>query len=455
VTDDADERATQRVGSVLNDKWTLEKLIGIGGMAAVYAGLHRNGARAAIKVLHPEYARRSEVKERFLREGYAANRVNHSGVVKVLDDDEIVGGLDDGGAFLVMELLEGQSLEDRVERGPPMEERELLPITAAVLDVLEAAHKAGVIHRDLKPENLFLARDPENPDAPPRIKILDFGLARIAEGTSKTMAGMAIGTPSYMPPEQAAGRVQDIDGRSDLFALGASCFRILSGRTVHPGDTALGICARMASEPAPKLRSVAPQVSAATAAAVDRALAFRRDDRWPDAASMHRAIDAAISELGGDVMQIESGMIEVVQGSEPEREPPPLPRAPKKRSSLLVWIALLAVVAAGVTIGIDKLGLRSLLGNGVTEDSGSDVATATVTVTATPLPVPDAFEPEQIAKPDATATELTDASGQPEEHDSAPDVTVDAPTETGASADAGRHRHHDAGTHHPHVPHHK
>ncbi len=171
------------------------------------------GPAQPIKVLHPAYARRSEVKERFLREGYAANRVNHSGVVKVLDDDEIAGGPDEGGAFLVMELLEGQSLEDRLEQGPPIDERELLPIVAAVLDVLEAAHKADVIHRDLKPENLFLARDPEKPDAPPHIKILDFGLARVAEG-NKTMAGVAIGTPSYMPPEQAAGRVQEIDARS-------------------------------------------------------------------------------------------------------------------------------------------------------------------------------------------------------------------------------------------------
>ena len=118
MTVDPDERASERVGTVLNDKWTLERLVGIGGMAAVYAGVHRNGARAAVKILHPEYARRKDVKDRFLREGYAANRVNHSGAVKVLDDDEIEDGPDKGGAFLVMELLEGESIEDRLERGP-------------------------------------------------------------------------------------------------------------------------------------------------------------------------------------------------------------------------------------------------------------------------------------------------------------------------------------------------
>ncbi|HEX4514676.1 MAG TPA: serine/threonine-protein kinase, partial [Polyangiaceae bacterium] len=305
MSDDPDERAQERVGTVLNDKWTLERLVGIGGMAAVYAGLHRNGARAAIKVLHPSYARRAEIRERFLREGYAANRVNHSGVVKVLDDDIIEGGPDGGGAFLVMELLEGQSVEDRMEKGPPIGEREVLAIMRAVLEVLDVAHKAGVVHRDLKPENLFLARDPEKPEAKPRIKILDFGLARIAEGSNKTMAGVAIGTPSYMPPEQAAGRVFEVDHRSDLFALGATCFRILANRTVHPADGALAICARMAKEPAPKLRTVAPNVSQETANVIDKALEFKRENRWQDAAAMRDAAKDAIDALGGQTVEID------------------------------------------------------------------------------------------------------------------------------------------------------
>jgi serine/threonine-protein kinase len=369
VSDDSDERAQERVGSVLNEKWKLERLIGIGGMAAVYAGMHRNGARAAIKVLHPAYARRADVRDRFLREGYAANRVSHSGAVKVLDDDIIQGGPDDGGAFLVMELLEGRSIEDRLDQGPPISEAEVLAIMRAVLDVLEVAHKEGIIHRDLKPENLFLAQNPDDPAAPPRIKILDFGLARISDGGGqRTVVGLAIGTPSYMPPEQAAGRVLEIDGRSDLFALGASCFRVLAGRTVHPAEDAVAICGRMASEPAPKLRTVAPQVSASTAAVIDRALAFRPKDRWPDAASMRSAVDDAIGDLGGETIRIDSGAIDVSVHFEPRSLPPPRPEPaseppsdepeepsrppssrPRKRrgSSFLVWllICVLAVVA--------------------------------------------------------------------------------------------------------------
>ena len=469
MTDEADERASARVGEVLNDKWTLERLIGIGGMAAVYAGLHRNGARAAIKVLHPALARRAEVKRRFLREGYAANRVGHSGVVKVLDDDEIVGGPDDGGAFLVMELLEGQSVEDRLERGPPIGERELMPIARAVLDVLEAAHAAGVIHRDLKPENLFLARDPEKPSAPPRIKILDFGLARIAEGGSKTMAGIAIGTPSYMPPEQAAGRIHEVDARSDLFALGASCFRILANRTVHPADGAMAICARMAREPAPKLRSVAPHVSEKTATVIDRALEFRRDDRWPNAAAMRAAVDDALAELGGDVVEVESGMIEVIdpgapkgrsqeaRSSEVEEEEVPPPPPPTRRSSWWVWLLVLAGLGVGVKVALDR-GLLSLdkptgehaeasvplvqpeasTVDAAIAEAGQPIADAVADVT------PEAAVVDAEVEEDASTTaETADADALSE-----PDASPSHANVTDAGASAPHHRR-DGGVRHP------
>lgn len=296
--DEIDTSARSRVGSVLDDKWTLEALIGMGGMAAVYAARHRNGARSAVKVLHPELARHPEVRQRFLREGYAANRVEHRGVVKVLDDDVVSSGPDEGAAYLVMELLEGISLEERIKRGPPMGERELLLVLREIASVLEVAHAAGVIHRDLKPENLFLLRDDGEARTEPKVKVLDFGLARLREG-KHTLAGLAIGTPSYMPPEQAAGRVVEMDHRADVFALGATAFRVLTGRTVHPGSTPMEIVLRMAKEPAPKIRSVAPTVSEPTAAVIDRALAFAKEDRFPDAAAMRVAIEGALQAISG------------------------------------------------------------------------------------------------------------------------------------------------------------
>ena len=181
--------------------------------------------------------------------------MEHRGAVQVLDDDIIKEGPDEGTAYLVMEILEGESLEERLDRGPQLTEIELLVILDDVLAVLEAAHAHGVVHRDLKPANLFLNKDPSGH----RVKVLDFGLARLAEARSGTSAGLALGTPSFMAPEQASGRQDEIDARSDLFAVGATAFMILANRGVHEGTL-----------PAPKLRDVAPMVSEPVAKIIDR-----------------------------------------------------------------------------------------------------------------------------------------------------------------------------------------
>ena len=293
MTDDADSRSRARVSSVLDDKWTLEKLLGVGGMAAVYEARHRNGARAAVKVLHPGLARHKEVRERFLREGYAANRVEHVGAVKVLDDDVVHDGPDAGTAYLVMELLEGESLQDRLERGPPVDEIEFLRIAEAVLDVLDAAHGRGVVHRDLKPENLFLVT------GPPRVKVLDFGLARLLQGQALTSYGLALGTPSFMSPEQAAGRIDEIDGRTDLFALAATGFRVRTGRRIHEGENAVDLVRKMSTLPAPRVLDVAPDASRPFARVIDRGLAFRREDRYETAAAMRDDVRKATAEIDG------------------------------------------------------------------------------------------------------------------------------------------------------------
>jgi serine/threonine-protein kinase len=309
--------ALERVGNVLNDKWSLERLLGVGGMAAVYAGCHRNGARAAIKVLHPHVSRHKEVRERFLREGYAANKVGHPGVVKVLDDDVVSGGPDEGTAYLVMELLEGESLQDRLERGQPLDEGEFLELARDVLDVLQVAHERGVVHRDLKPENLFLARDAVSGAA--HVKVLDFGLARLLFGQEMTTHGLALGTPSFMSPEQAAGRVAEIDGRTDLFALAATGFRLRTDRRIHEADDPIELVRKMAQVAAPPIRSVSPDVSAPYARVIDRALEFRREDRYESAAAMREDVERALRELPAGAPE----------GKPSSRKPPlPPPRRP-------------------------------------------------------------------------------------------------------------------------------
>jgi serine/threonine protein kinase len=286
-------RAKERVGTTLRDKWRLDVLLGVGGMAAVYAATHRNGSRAAVKVLHPGMSSNPFVRPRFLWEGYLANAVAHEGAVKVIDDDEA----EDGSLFLVTELLDGETLEERrVRLGGRIPCEEVLLATDQVLSVLASAHARGVVHRDLKPENLFLTRSGQ-------IKVLDFGIARLRELSASTgpseSGDMVGGTPAYMAPEQARGLSDAVDERSDLWACGATMFCLLAGRPVNEGTSSNEQLANAISRPAPRLKSVAPDVEAPVSRLVDRALEFSKDERWPSATSMQDALREAYQEVSG------------------------------------------------------------------------------------------------------------------------------------------------------------
>ena len=282
MVDDTTLRARDRVGTVVKDKWRLEGLLGAGGMACVYSAVHRNGRRVAIKVLHPQLCAVQNIVTRFLREGYLANRVGHPGAVAVLDDDRT----DDGAVFLVMELLEGHSLERYAKVG-----RERLPrgtvirLMAETLDVLAAAHAKGIVHRDIKPANLFLTSDGH-------IKVLDFGIARLAEPSADglTQTGAAIGTPSFMPPEQARGRWEQVDARTDVWAVGATMYSLLTGDRPRHAETTQEEMLLAMTQPLAPLASVLPDIGPDVAAVVDRAVAHEREGRWPDASAMRNAV---------------------------------------------------------------------------------------------------------------------------------------------------------------------
>jgi eukaryotic-like serine/threonine-protein kinase len=273
-----------RIGTVVSGKWTIDARIGSGGMATVYAATHRNGHRVAIKVLHPQLSRDEATRARFLREGYVANAVGHPGVVHVEDD----GLMDDGAAFLVLDLLEGDTVEARRHRvGGAMPVDEVLEIADQALDALGAAHDKGIIHRDLKPENLFVCNGGD-------VKILDFGLARMkSTQTETTKTGVTIGTPAFMPPEQARGSRDDVDARSDVWGLGATLFTALTGTFVHDAETLHEQLVANATKRAPSVRELAPHVSAAVAVVIDRALELEKADRWASAGEMQRALRAA------------------------------------------------------------------------------------------------------------------------------------------------------------------
>src|SRR5262249_26290707 len=148
---DLDESSPNRIGSTLRDKWVIEELLGVGGMASVYAARHKIGRRDAIKILHTKIAQSEHLRARFEQEAHAVNSFRHPGVVEIRDVDTT----EDGAPFLVMELLEGESLAQRLNREHSLEPREILEIASQVLDVLAAAHPRGIIHRDIKPDNLF------------------------------------------------------------------------------------------------------------------------------------------------------------------------------------------------------------------------------------------------------------------------------------------------------------
>ena len=281
-----------RVGRLISGKWRLDALIGVGGMAAVYMATHRNGSLAAVKILHEEVALNAEIRERFLREAYIANKVNHPGTVKVLDDDK-----DELGApYIVMELLRGESVEGRAQKaGGRLSIAETLDILDQTLAVLESAHAQTIVHRDLKPENLFITDQKQ-------VKVLDFGIARLREekNQQRTQTGLVMGTPAFMAPEQAMGRWNDVDARTDLWAMGATAFTLLTGLPVHEAETAGEMLIAAATRPARSLARVMNGAPFPLVALIDRALAYEREHRFPDAHTFRKELEKVRAAVQGE-----------------------------------------------------------------------------------------------------------------------------------------------------------
>lgn len=321
-------------------------------MAEVFAAESPAGAPVAVKILHAGVANDPDLLARFWREAQIASDIGHPGVVRVVDH----GLADDGRPFLAMERLEGATLADIAKQHGGIGLDALLDYTDQLLDVLSVAHDRSVVHRDLKPANLFVTREG-------RLKVLDFGIARLLEHATddlRTATGVALGTIAYMAPEQAAGRRDEIDGRTDLYAVGAILFRLLSGRRVHEGRNGGEMLLLTASRPAPPLASVAPNVPAALAAVVDRALAFDRRDRFPDARAMRAAlaqVRQGIHHAPGPVALEAAAAPEATllsPGSAARVEPTLRAREPSAHRALL---------AVGVlVVGLSLLGLAGTLG---------------------------------------------------------------------------------------------
>jgi serine/threonine protein kinase len=329
VPEDQDirRRAERRIGSVLLGKYRLDAILGVGGMAVVYAATHRNQKKVAVKVLHPELSLRGEVRSRFLREGYAANVVEHEGVVAVLDDDVDPTG----GAFLVMELLGGLDVHAWCARsGGRLPLRAALRVTEQALEILGAAHAKGVIHRDLKPANLFMQFSGQ-------LKVLDFGIAHVREralDNDVTRTGALLGTPAFMAPEQASAQRDQVDARTDLWAVGATLFSLLSGEHVHQGEHANQVLIRAATAEARSVLAVCPELPPPVADLLSRSLAFEKGSRFQSAAEMAAAVGRVRTQLCGELQpQLEPSFVAAAATTEESTPSAEIGRSPSVAGS--------------------------------------------------------------------------------------------------------------------------
>ncbi|UJR86622.1 serine/threonine-protein kinase [Sandaracinus amylolyticus] len=285
-----------RVGEVV-EKYEIEGILGRGGMGAVYRARHTLTGRAvALKWMIPDPDADAASVQRFLREARAMGRIDHPNVVGVLDV-----GVNDGSAFLVMELLRGASLRAYVDREKRLEPSEAIALLLPALEGVAAAHRAGVVHRDLKPENLFVVQNEDGRAI--TTKVLDFGISKLHEHAhapqpSITQTGTTMGTPSYMSPEQVRG-ARDVDARTDVWALGAILYEMVTGRVPFRAETYGALMVAIVMDPLVPADVIAPDLPRELARVIDRALEKDPEQRIASVDALRDAIASFAGELAG------------------------------------------------------------------------------------------------------------------------------------------------------------
>ncbi len=389
------------VGELVAGRYRVERKIGKGGMGNVYEVSHTKlDRRFALKTLADDLADDPESLARFRREADVISRLKHPNIVEIVDWEEL-----DGTPCIVMELLSGQVLSDRLRTGP-LEWTEIAHIGDEILSALSMAHAAGVVHRDLKPQNIYLAEDGAGGV---RAKLLDFGVSKISDSkTFATTDAKMLGTPAYMAPEQADGRQELVGPKTDVWAMGAILYEMATGTTAFAGPSVPAILYRVchgAPEPLLEQRSDAPQ---AFVDLVARALSHG-EDRIEDVdrlrVGLRRALRAFVPEHGftsslsipqmellQEVSSVAAAAATIAERRDPE------PRASKRRP--LLWAAIVGLLVAGG-------GVANLL-------SSTDHAGASAPATSrAPTAAPDAPAPSRTSTPGAPATALDSSTSPP------------------------------------------
>jgi serine/threonine-protein kinase len=337
---------------IASGKYQIIQKIGSGGMGAVYKATQPNiGRMVAIKILHPKLVNRKDLVSRFSREAKALGHLSHPNTVKVIDDGE----LEDGSLYIVMEYLEGRNLNQVVRNGGPMAYERALPVLIQVCGALEEAHQRGIVHRDLKPENIFLCNMTGMKDFP---KVLDFGLAKVTDQEMRpgsivlTQEGMVFGTPEFMSPEQAQGKV--LDARSDVYSLAVILYEVLTGKLPFDAKTPMEfIQQHVMTRPIP-LDERVPQLRfpPGLGDVLSHALAKDPADRFPSAAAFGQALEpfaygrAVSSSPQPSVPSAPFSTSPVVVSQQVPSQPvPSLPAAPPRNQA-----GLFAAVAVGALL---------------------------------------------------------------------------------------------------------
>jgi len=414
---------------IVAEKYRLSRILGRGGMGSVWEGLHTSlGTRVAVKFIDKQYANSEEARTRFENEARAAARLTSKHVVRVYDH----GVAEDGSPYIVMEFLEGEPLDQRLERLGRLPPAETATILAQVCRGLTNAHQAGIVHRDLKPENIFLVWDAE--DQADVAKVVDFGIAKFEESsgvTSATRTGLVLGTPYYMSPEQARG-FKNLDLRSDLWSIGVIAYRCIVGVLPFNGEAMGDLLVKICVDPLPVPSKMAGNVPVAFDDWFVRALSREPEDRFSSAAALAKALLAACGvtqPMGASGVKL-SGVSSAVTNPDTshltaapfqERDPRASTGAPftqtrgrSLRPARLGKSALIAGLIAGVFLTIGILALVTALGKGGTEREAS-VSQASpapeqpkASVTAGTLP-PSVSTAE--SQPKVEMTEPTPSSG--------------------------------------------
>ncbi len=400
------------VGQVVDNKYKLIRLLGEGGMGAVYEAEHiLIRRRCAVKFLHPEIARNQDIVRRFIQEAQAAAAIGHKGIIDIYD----VGTTQGGATYIVMEYLDGASLAERLEGGKRLAPAAAAEVAVQALGALAFAHKQGIVHRDIKPDNLFLTQQPGLATA---VKVLDFGIARMRDPAEPqgrmTATGALLGTPYYMAPEQARG-VTDVDHRIDIYAMGVVLYEAVTGRVPFEGQNVAQIMFNVLTTPLVRPRQIDPSIPERLEAVILKAMERDRDVRYQSAEDMIRdllpLLDAEARARAGvalkdsDALRAPAGG---TGGSDPRKTATPaaagddapidLPRGRPK-------VAIAAAVA-GVAIAAAAAALLVLAPWKESEPRGAAAPAAAVQDAAGVLPPPvvEAASPDAPLPSDAVET---------------------------------------------------